>query len=263
MDDYQKQSIAVDTLIGLLVANFVTIIVGLLWIYVSPSLSVIVLIFGVTLIGAGFMETRPRLTMSCIFIFIYAGFGVFMAEKYWVASEGEKVRISVRNVTDHPKASQFEFTDGEIKIDLYGIRKFCGRSGTRQTVARPCTNYFVFPFVPADWKKNDPVTVWAVFKDEEILVPGKGLKNPSYRQAISAPGDMYEGAAKHIVKSKNLKAHPNARILRFVSNATEAVKERLKNTMLFFAIGSGGWLFLFPLHALWSRAKERREESAS
>lgn len=259
MGKYQEQSIIVDTLIGLLVANIVTIVVGALWVYVSASLSVIVLIFGVTLIGAGFMETRPRLTMSFLFIFIYAGFGVFMAEKYWVASEGEKVRISVKNVTEHPKASQFNFTDGEIKADLYGIRKFCGRGAAAQNVARPCTIYFVFPFVPGDWKKNEPVTVWGVFKDEEVIVSATGIKVPPHRQAILVPDDMYEGTANNIVKSKNLKAHPNARILRFVSDATEAVGERKKITQLFFGIGSAGWLVLFPVFGLWSRSKERRE----
>ncbi len=76
--------------------------------------------------------------MIFVFLFIYAGFGVFLAEKYWVASEGSKVEISVQQVKKQKNASQLVFTDGQIQPDIYGQRKFCGHGGAAKNVARLC-----------------------------------------------------------------------------------------------------------------------------
>ncbi len=240
-----------DLFIGLLVANGMAVLTGLIGVYIGFLFSVFVLLFSCVFIGMFSMMYSLRL--STLFIFT-AMLGIAVSYSVWeyeVLVSGETMYgISVNMAPEYPDASAFVFTNATVRREYMGKIKSCSKTGTGQIT---CRFTCVVPLVPYDWTIDQTVPAWAVCTesvDDTDVIKNEPCSFPDdFKIAVATVYDVSEGAIKKACAKYGLTTNSNAPVLRLAYSLKEEINKAF-SMLKWFVIGFNlVWIVIFLILA--------------
>ncbi len=251
------EAIVNDLFIGLLVANGMAVLTGLIGVYISFLLSVVVLLFSCVFIGMFSMMYSLRLSTLFIFTAMLGIAVSYSAWEYEVLVSGETMYgISVNMAPEYPDASAFVFTNATVRREYMGKIKSCSKTGTGQI---SCRFTCVVPLVPYDWTIDQTVPAWAVctenIDDTDVIKKEPCSFPDDFKVAVATVYDVSEDVIEKTCTKYGLTTDSNAPVLRLTYSLKEEINKAF-NMLKWFVVGFNVvWIVIFLIMS-WNIKEE-------
>ncbi|PIE45702.1 MAG: hypothetical protein CSA44_01765 [Gammaproteobacteria bacterium] len=240
-----------ELLIGLLVANGMAALSGLIGVYISLTLSVVVLIL--SCIPIAILSGVYSIRLITLFIFTaMLGISVsYLAVEHNVLASGKIIEgIPVNMAPQHQDAVAFVFTDATVRSEYMGeIMYTDDEDGSISYIFT-----YAVPLVSPDWTEDKPVPAWAVFVEtvrytSDRTSPPSLLFNTDFKVAVATEEDDSYDAIEDACEKHGLISNENARVLRLaysIEDEIYKVVSMLKGLVIGFNVV---WIIIFWIMA--------------